>query len=1038
MTELSKYWPVDNELEHCCVNTAESRKGQATLLAVHRPMNFARIREGGSSDRQQATESDLLNSVIAPKESLTDGFKFVVISGYTGVGKSHYITWLNAQIQRHEIANNFHIVWIQKHDTLLTILKSILEPFSDKASFAGILSKLDTAILNTKSNPGYAFQAGLNATIDQKCAEILSEKERLGGMAEPPKEQIRQLGITHAYLAALKNIFNEPDLLDHFSGVNGVFARILNQVIHGKSYENVDDELHLFKVSDLEEAFENITIQELNKRVAIFLESELKKGNDKAGWKYAVELLNSLIDSATNFAFQFSQNMGGKSFRDLLNEIRSELYIQGKELVFLIEDFAAMSGLQNDLLPNFIMGGNTDRGDPICTIRTVLAVTEEFFIGQPETVNHRKDEFIIEQKLSNERDVINFAKDMVGSYLNAARLGSNTLETKMKDALLTIETDDWVPSYANDETDTAVQRDLLNSFGYSPTNKYPLFPFNDAYIENFLRRQSKSGGDLVRSARGIVRNLILETLRGRRQQYLSGSFPPPDLLSVGETIAPSVEAKIFDLKSPEKTRERFKSLIGRWTVGDDNSLEHKQLDLICRAFSLDSLFKELGHIPSPPGPDGGTDDVLKRQEPLPQKGLPKAKEIDPSLKQQIEQWSEAKPLSQSVANTLRNRIASQINDHFSFYDTLIFSGKPRKAEGRIIKIPNAAGDRPNHVFDVGPDRGGRLRNAFISMERAELNRINGKLTFAYLGGYEDRNVIANFIEPLKIKFIEQEMARVRQSASQDGFIVNYISKLRRQDLTQGQITLQENSPESHVKIADWSEFIKKLVFALEPIETSHQRYTGVFQGEGKTVICMNPGQKIDKVTGTDFSNDYIKEHKDFFDYFNDLAYVEKRIASVQGHIEKIAKEIDHFFKDANFRYDQDREDFTKFIVEVAATKNLMPVGFQVRDLESYFTSFDGFKPTSVAAWLESLRDSTKDQSSQIKMVGSADLNLWVKVHSACLYLQEFYTALESLLPTENIVVNDSLEEAKQATKNILAKFDVALNDGGETVQSVSE
>ena len=653
MTELSKYWPVDNELEHCCVNTAESRKGQATLLAVHRPMNFARIREGGSSDRQQATESDLLNSVIAPKESLTDGFKFVVISGYTGVGKSHYITWLNAQIQRHEIANNFHIVWIQKHDTLLTILKSILEPFSDKASFAGILSKLDTAILNTKSNPGYAFQAGLNATIDQKCAEILSEKERLGGMAEPPKEQIRQLGITHAYLAALKNIFNEPDLLDHFSGVNGVFARILNQVIHGKSYENVDDELHLFKVSDLEEAFENITIQELNKRVAIFLESELKKGNDKAGWKYAVELLNALIDSATNFAFQFSQNMGGKSFRDLLNEIRSELYIQGKELVFLIEDFAAMSGLQNDLLPNFIMGGNTDRGDPICTIRTVLAVTEEFFIGQPETVNHRKDEFIIEQKLSNERDVINFAKDMVGSYLNAARLGSNTLETKMKDALLTIETDDWVPSYANDETDTAVQRDLLNSFGYSPTNKYPLFPFNDAYIENFLRRQSKSGGDLVRSARGIVRNLILETLRGRRQQYLSGSFPPPDLLSVGETIAPSVEAKIFDLKSPDKTRERFKSLIGRWTVGDDNSLEHKQLDLICRAFSLDSLFKELGHIPSPPGPDGGTDDVLKRQEPLPQKGLPKAKEIDPSLKQQIEQWSEAKPLSQSVANDLK-------------------------------------------------------------------------------------------------------------------------------------------------------------------------------------------------------------------------------------------------------------------------------------------------------------------------------------------------------------------------------------------------
>ena len=310
MNNLLEFWPEKTEVETFCVQQAEVAHESVTL-SVHQELSFQRIKEGGSGSKQKASETDLLDAVLTPSNELTDGFKFIVISGYAGVGKSHYISWINSKLKRSDDASHFHVVWVRKHDTLRTILQSILKPFSDLPEFSRILDDLDQAILNNQTNAGYAFQAGMNLALDNEVASITNELQALAGNREQA-EKIRMKQVDQGFLKSLKNMFNEPDLLNHWTNEgSGVFTRILNQVIQGKNFDNVEAEEHLFHATDLTSAFEEVDSDQLNVGVATFYRTRLSGTDADKNLEKAVGMLNSLVDKATNFAFQFNQNMGG-------------------------------------------------------------------------------------------------------------------------------------------------------------------------------------------------------------------------------------------------------------------------------------------------------------------------------------------------------------------------------------------------------------------------------------------------------------------------------------------------------------------------------------------------------------------------------------------------------------------------------------------------------------------------------------------------------------------------------------------------------
>ena len=185
---------------------------------------------------------------------------------------------------------------------------------------------------------------------------------------------------------------------------------------------------------------------------------------------------------------------------------------------FLIE-VLRMAGLQDELLPTFIFGGSNE--EQICNIRTVLAVRR--FVNRSTTMSHRKDEFIIERTVSNEEEQINSALDMVGAYLNATRLGVNKLKGSLNTD--TEPNADWPPSFQSEELSDAEQK-ALDAFDKSPTRGYSLFPFNKHFITEFLKTSDAIDGSLSFSARGIVRNLLLENLSTTDKTFKVGVFQP--------------------------------------------------------------------------------------------------------------------------------------------------------------------------------------------------------------------------------------------------------------------------------------------------------------------------------------------------------------------------------------------------------------------------------------------------------------------------------------------------------------------------------
>ena len=77
--------------------------------------------------------------------------------------------------------------------------------------------------------------------------------------------------------------------------------------------------------------------------------------------------------------------LGGKTFKEIINQIRANLLEENKELIFFIEDMHVMSGIQKELLDTFVITKNGENGEIVrSTIRTAIASTETFFDLQIE------------------------------------------------------------------------------------------------------------------------------------------------------------------------------------------------------------------------------------------------------------------------------------------------------------------------------------------------------------------------------------------------------------------------------------------------------------------------------------------------------------------------------------------------------------------------------------------------------------------------------------------------------------------------------
>ena len=76
-----------------------------------------------------------------------------------------------------------------------------------------------------------------------------------------------------------------------------------------------------------------------------------------------------------------NQSLGGMTLAEVILEIRRLLLLDNRELVILVEDFAALVGIQDTLAKVLIQEGETSKGKEFATIRSAIAVTDGYLAG---------------------------------------------------------------------------------------------------------------------------------------------------------------------------------------------------------------------------------------------------------------------------------------------------------------------------------------------------------------------------------------------------------------------------------------------------------------------------------------------------------------------------------------------------------------------------------------------------------------------------------------------------------------------------------
>ena len=235
----------------------------------------------------------------------------------------------------------------------------------------------------------------------------------------------------------------------------------------------------------------------------------------------ALALMNEQLDRAVGALFDVRRGEVG----ELLLDVRAELHEQGSELVLLIEDFALLQGVERELLEAVIAPIQEVEGRTLCPVRAVFAVTTGHFEDM-DTVLSRVDadggyRYSLDADFGQLTTVrvatLDDALTLVGSYLNAARLGKAAIEHWSRDHA---DDSSLAPNACND---CELVDDCHRGFGESDLG-HGLYPFNRTAIARVLQGQ----GATTFEPREMLKH-VRDTLRDERPAIAKGTFPTTSL-----------------------------------------------------------------------------------------------------------------------------------------------------------------------------------------------------------------------------------------------------------------------------------------------------------------------------------------------------------------------------------------------------------------------------------------------------------------------------------------------------------------------------
>jgi len=637
--ELLEYWPPREQVVACVKSDAES-SNEAVALAVHQRMRFERRVIGADSRLlPECDEHELLQAFLAT--DLADGRVIVPISGKSGTGKSHVIRWLDSQIRHLPGHDRRVVIRIPKGTSLKGVLSILLSTLRGP-NFEQYRQELVRAQeeLDPKQAAGLLCET-LAHTLEESWAQA---RERL--MANPADQEAREREAycrTDMLPALLRNQFLRDH---HFVGVGedgtGVAKRLVEQLTEGRTATVEDDRQHLFSSADLEfsQSIDREQLGRAEQRAIAQLDREDRR-------EVAARILNGALDGAKQRILRIDPTVS-----DLFNAVREQLLKEEKELVLLVEDFVVLSGIQKQVLQVIIKEAFRDGRQVLCTMRTAIAYTTGYM--NADTVLTRANvEYRLPDEPGTEEEIFLRIEQLVGAYLNAARVGQQSLERAFK-SHRSQPSEDWIPIFHAAVEHEA--RATLDHFGKSSAG-YELFPFNQAAIREMSRDGCMPAGHLVYNPRFVIQNVIYVVLN-QRDLFEQGQFPPA---TFGAQNRPLVAKVVEEVRRrvPPRELERYLKLLAYWGGFPASLAEAVMLESrVFSAFGLDKTPLSQG-VPVPTAvtqAKGQPKDEKTETSPPKHEQNPTEKKWEDLL----ESWRSGKTLPQTDARELRKWIAEAL------------------------------------------------------------------------------------------------------------------------------------------------------------------------------------------------------------------------------------------------------------------------------------------------------------------------------------------------------------------------------------------
>jgi hypothetical protein len=672
---LERYWPDAGQVNACIKNEAETAD-VAVLLAVHQPTPLVKVNEG-SDIRQPVTEQDLLSAFLT--DNVPSGALLLPITGASGAGKSHIIRWLDAQLRRCPQRERLHIIRIPKSASLRTVVELILAPLAEDSRYVQIRENLAHAVgeVNIKTAI-VTFRAELENALNVSRVDLEEELRK-----HPDRRELKPL-LGHAMM--LPRLFTDAALDQHFLPI---LERVVSRAVEGRAvsedaFEEQDGEASQFALKDLEIP-RTVDLNQAAKPVRDYYLKNLAV--EAARVQPAVDLLNSVVNAAIAKVFRLEENTGGVTLQDIILAVRNVLLDDDKDLVLLVEDFAALAGIQDVLLRVCIQEGSRDGKKLRATMRTALALTDGYLAFRNTILTRAQREWLVGGREQTDTQLKAGVVNMVGAYLNAARWGDEELRRLFAPRASEQSPSDWLPVWRDDALGDEGY-EALGAFGFSDQG-HPLFPYNRQAIEYLAERHLAQGGRLRFNPRRVI-NEILRAPLLMRGLFEAHEFPPGDFQSATPNM--TLATWLRDTRRPEAIRARLGALLTIWggNVSNQAAIAHVPPGIF-RAFGLPTP-EELANIKYEPPRAEDIRPPTGRPSPP-----PPVQEDDPFIehwRKVLDRWASGVELVQKDANEIRSALIGMLR---TAIDWPALRTKETDLPQRWIFIPNARGNPPGQM-----------------------------------------------------------------------------------------------------------------------------------------------------------------------------------------------------------------------------------------------------------------------------------------------------------------------------------------------------